>query len=495
MALRNVATEAEVLAIVDLLPHDSFIYQYVHWAMQNCEAHALYHVGCAIALAAQAPPNDYSLQFMNPAYPNIYVLLYGNSAIGGKGRAVYLATKVAKAADIPLGFKPASKEALIDQLIDQPKILITYEEFGALLASNSAAKTDASLKTALADLYDCTAQSNDTMAERRAKREMEAKQSRRKMKEGDPVFKPRAVVVAEPRLSIIGGISPEFLEAYMDVADWTGGFVRRFFMLVANPERTIDVPRMNDDGHLRLAKVWKERLWSIGNGAPGRCDGFTEAADAMFGEWNRKNRKLTKSVPGEVRGAVAAGVGHVLRLCGILGWDNGVSRQGAAWRIDTNLLLPALKLCDLAIASAMQIGESLALSPDMRARRNVLAATKDSDTTIGELCFGAHILRKKLMEVTETLIAEGTITTVGPGCFKKTGRTTPQSVGDLEPALGTQEPALGVEPEKSNVIPFPTKPAATSVGPTVPAVPAEPSVSMTSDVVADVFGYEMPDDV
>lgn len=145
-------TERECLAA---LPPKGFLSSYVRsYAMGRTDAHVAYHIGCGLAALSQIAPPTVVFRFGGMRVkPNLFVLLVGSSA-SRKGAAIDLVQEVMEENNLNFMERPGSKEALILDLIENPKQLLVYPEFAAFLSAAESGPL-LSLKTTLNDAYDC----------------------------------------------------------------------------------------------------------------------------------------------------------------------------------------------------------------------------------------------------------------------------------------------------------------------------------------------------
>ena len=87
------ASELEVAKIIQGMPPDAFLPQYVDYAGWATDAHLAYHVGVGLALLSQTVPLSYGLQFKRTK-PSLYVMLVGRSRRARKSHAITLGQQI-----------------------------------------------------------------------------------------------------------------------------------------------------------------------------------------------------------------------------------------------------------------------------------------------------------------------------------------------------------------------------------------------------------------
>lgn len=386
-------TEAEVDALP--LPNNSFLYNYIRYASQCTDAHKAYHVVCGLGALAQTAPNEYAFPFGSPMFSHIYGLCIGKSTESRKSAGISIAAKMVEEA-IPnaLGEAPGSKENLIDALRATPRQLITYGEFGSFLAATERGYM-MPLKTVYTEAWDGSTIGRGLV--RKSKEQTEAK---------------------NPRLSLLCGSTLDFLERHTEPADWTGGFMSRFLTVYPDRERTWArppgaEPEFRAELIKRLAAYNDATAMGHEFKAPWwHCLGFTRDADRMWTEWySALGRRASEANANEVAGGIARSHAHALKVALLLAWDAGIPRAGQSWYLPDWVLRPALMITDLHIRSLLRVGENLAASKDMRERQTVLSVISNEPKQLGQIIRKSKLLKRRTMEIIETLMEEGAVKT------------------------------------------------------------------------------------
>lgn len=410
-------SESQVKAI---LPPSGFLRSYVDWAERCADSHLIYHVAAALSLLSMSLPRDYFFPFGGKLRANFYTLCVGDSTKSRKTAAINLAAEVLREAFPDREMEhPGSPEALVDELIERSQRLLLLAEFGSFLAQTETGQLS-SIRARLTEIYDAQPVSRRLV--------------RRK---GDEA------VCKDPRLSIIGGVAPDFLEDHTSEGDWGGGFLARFCTFLAKRERLLDEPLHDPAGLTRLAEMLRGFLpdpFRDGSTMPKPCTGFSPRASALWRDWNRSVE--SRAVHPKVRAAVARAPGHALKMAMILAWDVGAGRSGAAWELDAPELNLATQLTETHIESVLALADGFAADRDMRDRRRVLRAVNGHPTTFGEIIRTAQVTARRGREMIETLTAERSIVRVPVEGSTEPAYTLPDV---SEPSLGLASTGLPVK--------------------------------------------------
>ncbi len=425
-------TEAQVKAF---LPKSGFLRDYVLWAEHGTDSHLIYHVGCALSLLSMVVPTDYSLPIVGEAHANTFILLLGKSTEARKTTAIKLAMRVFKdAIQIPkaAAVQPGSREHLIDALIARPQMILFYPEFGSFLAASEHGQLN-SVRAAMAEAYDGTRIGRGTVSKKGLAEEVE-----------------------NPRLSVLGGVTPGFLEKHTTESDWMDGWLARFAVLLGERERYTKRPPFDEAGCRRL--VAKLRSYMTGSDLfdgkrPAACRAdapFTPEAGALWDAWVEPAQ--SRGGHSRIRASIARAPDFALKVALLLAWDFGGARSGKPWSIGAEEVAFATRLSDIHIESAISLGEGITGSKDMRDRRRVLSAVQKLaqvngavyPVTPGLIYKEAELLSRQAEECLRTLVAEGTLARV-PDMLGKVGYIVVDLESAPAPAPALAPPA-GVNP-------------------------------------------------
>jgi hypothetical protein len=393
-------TEAAVLAS---LPDSGFLRDYVLWAKDRTDGHLAYHVACALPIIAQTIPPELYFPTGSRIHSNLFSLIVGDSTKSRKTTCVEFARDIlSQAAPAAIGPEPGSHEAQVDNLALTPRQLLIYSEFGNFLAISTAERYLHSLRTLFTKAYDCTPLSRS-----------------RVKKAGKQEITP----IHNPRLSLLGAVTPQYLEEYTTPSDWNSGFLARFFTIEATRERSLVMTYPDQAMQETLA----QRLASYTDVGviAGVCQGFTPEATLVWREQiNQLGKSLDKqeSTSSLIRAAITRAPTMALKIALILAWDLGYARQPEGWWMPESIIQTATTFISWHLESVMKIGSRLAPSKDMRDRRTVLDAIPVDGRVVplSLVINRSRMLKRRVIEILDTLITEELISVdnSGSGYFR-----------------------------------------------------------------------------
>lgn len=365
----------------EALPKEGWLTRYVEWASKSTDAPKAYHVGTGLALLSMAAPVEYGVPFGAATLrTNIYVLFVGDSRLARKTQSIKSGAKILRIS-MPLfiGEEPGSREGLEESIRSQPQQLIIYEEFGAFLAKVEEGYL-MPIKTALTQIFD----GGDL---------------------GRALASKRRGPIRNPRVSLLGGCAPEYLERHTEPVDWTGGFFSRFLVFNAARERTYTLP----PGAAGADDIAAELL-SIRSRKIGPCCGLDPSVRTFWDEYYLTQEAVAERAAKSTSGAAAGAPTTVIKVAGLIALYNENALVGRPWYIQRNTLEMAIKIVNLHTQSVMEIGDTLAESKDMRDRRTVLMQIDAVEPTpTSKIILGSRMTRKRVIEMLETLKAEETV--------------------------------------------------------------------------------------
>lgn len=386
--------EADVLAA---LPPSGFIRSYVEYASSMTDANCAYHVAGALTCLSQCVPLDFSVPYASPIWGNIYSMIVGDSSKSRKTAAINIAQRVIREA-IPgaVGEVPGSQEGLYESLRAQQRQLIIYGEWGEFLAKAEEGYL-MSLKTSYTNLWDG-------------------------IPIGRALANSRKGAVTDPRLSLLCGVATDLLERHTEQADWTGGFLARFFTLYGEPEREFATPPIDDPARRQNIVQWLTTLATPAN-PPGTCLWLDAAGQKMWTDWYAGMKPMREGANRRAAAACARSTSIAAKLALLIAWDVGQARSGYDWYVGPTELESALKLTDLHLHSVLELGERVTGNRDMRDRASVLRAIADSPTPLGFIIKESELLKRRVKEIIDSLMEERTIGQSKIGnetCYHKT---------------------------------------------------------------------------
>ena len=388
--------------------HDGFIRRYVEYAADSTDAPLSYHLGVALTtLSATVPPN-LGLWFAGSTlYAPLWVLLVGRSGRDRKSTAIKIGTAILRDVDpFLLGDKPGSTEGLIESLAAQPTQLVAYSEFGEFLSKTQRGYLNP-MKNLYTDLWD-----NEPQQRRLAN---------------------RVTNVDAPRLSLLAGVTPAYLDRYSEEPDWTGGFMSRWACIHATRERDIIEPPFLAEQREKLVQMLTER-----KDVPdaGTCRGFDADAGDRWREWFGGLSARHATVTEIKSGAMARAPIFAIKVALLYAYDFGRAGKDLEWLITMRELEPAIAFAELHINSVDSVADHLALDKDMRDRHRVLVNITKRWRTKGRVLRDSMMLDKRFGEVVGTLIVEGAIhqkiSASGKDSYKLADQLTEEEESELE---------------------------------------------------------------
>lgn len=383
------ALEERVRQITSSLPETSFFRHYIQYASQLTDCNSVYHIGGALSLLTQSCPDDLHVRLGSKLFGNLYILIVGPSTDSRKTAAVKICREVLEEA-LPgrAAEAPGSHEGLVESLRAQPKQLIPYEEFGHFLSSSDHSYLTP-IKTALTSIYDGSPAGRTLV--------------NTKKRTLPPVQK--------PRLSLFVASAPDYLNRHTEPTDWTGGFFARFLALQAPRARDYDTTP-NDNVQYREWLVTRLRSLASANGIPGAWEGYTPGAALLWREWSEERKALAKKrAHSRTAGAIGRSQAIALKVAMLLAWENADIGE-AKWWLDEKHLRPAIDIVKIHLDSVLAIGENLGGTKDMNDRQAVLHSLNDRPKTLGEIVVTSYLLRRRVLELLESLQEEKTVIVV-----------------------------------------------------------------------------------
>jgi hypothetical protein len=371
------------------IPDRGWLKAYVKWGEGACDANIAYHIFAGLSVLTQSVPHDYHVPFgAERVYVPLYSLLVGDSTDARKSTVVKQALRITRAA-LPdrVGAEPGSSEAVVDELFYKPQQIVFITEYGATLASAEKSYATA-IKTKWTQAYDMAPL-------------------------GRVKANKKGVVVDAPRLSILAGCTPDYVERFTEPVDWTGGFMARHTTILANRERHIVNPVADADLENRLIE-WLKAVAKVdaysAEASVGPCLGISPDAVRMRAAWSKKLDAIEKLGRNKsIAPAIHRGDTMTLKIAALLAWDWGVSRTGGSWEVTGELMAAAITIVDLHVQSVVEIGSWLAADKMMRWRRDVLALIDKKPTHRGHVIRESNLTKRDFDNIIGTLLDERTI--------------------------------------------------------------------------------------
>ena len=367
--------------VVQALPPQGFVREYVIHAMKQTTSPLAYHLGTGISILAATCPVNYGMWYAGALRANMFTLLVGRSGEDQKSSALSIGREILfEAAANLIGDYPGSPEGLIESLARTPSQIIPISEFGRFLSSAQRGYFEA-IKTLLADLW-------DSHAVQRAK------------------ANGRSIRVSDPRLSMMAACSIPYLEKHTLAEDWSGGFMGRWAVMYGRRERVDPDPVGDRTMFQPLVDFIKTRA-SVPSA--GWCEGLDGEASKMWEDWYHDiySRKL----PNQVVGVRARAPTIARKVALIYGWDFGPASHGRPWRISVDEMRPALQFAELHIKSLVGLSSKIADHPDARLRRSVLESIEHNKgvASLGQILTYLKMRKRPVVETLDSLLEEGKI--------------------------------------------------------------------------------------
>jgi len=384
------------------LPSSGFLRSYVSWASRWTGAPVGFHTIAGLCLLSQTVPTDYSFPWASPLRMNFYGLLVGPSGMGGKGRSIGIAREVLTPA-VPAAEmeQPGSPQGCSESLSGKPQIIF-YDEFGDFLEKTKVGQLSA-LRTTFTNLYDC-AKVGNKLVDRPGKRKLEAQPN--------------------PRLSLLGGVTPAFLEEFGSKTDWDGGFMSRFFTIYATSERKppSDFQGREERDHLvtllsALASDTGGGREDLFNARPALCPcgGWSTDAVTLWDEWMEEKDRIAARSPPLISGAIDRASACIVKIAMLLAWDRGDARERVRWFLPADLLSHAIALTSLHLESITEVAAGLVFDRDARDERDMFRAIGTTPTLHRKALRDSGLSARRGAETIRTLMEKGRIQSVNGG--------------------------------------------------------------------------------
>jgi len=373
------------------LPSAGFLRSFCQFCHVATDAPLAFALGAGLgALATFAP--DFSFWYGTEVYPTWWALLVGDSAETRKTTVVKIAERVIGAIDpakiLP---NPESASALFEAMQLQPQSVFLQPEMGDFFAGTTKGSYKAAVREKMMALYDGSRMTKHKVGE--------------------------ILVVERPRLSVLGGVAPPFLEAYAGGKDWQDGNFSRYYMVYAERERTYEPPPSAPDG---LGFVTYE-LMSLSRLAPriGPCLGWKPGVADVY--WAQQCEGLdalcaTATTSRWARSSFARSRNTALKAAMLYDFDVGNARDtavhapGEGWYLSKAAIDFGMAVARMHIASVQSILSLLSHNFYEHQRKEVLGVFADNNMhTLGWILRAVKPRMKKrdLEQVLETLVAAG----------------------------------------------------------------------------------------
>lgn len=427
-------TEAQANASIIVDP-ELFVCRFTDVLYQATDAHTLYSVLSAYSvLAATTPPTLMLKGLGGKVLSNFWAVLIGPSG-DRKSHIVGIAKDVLSTANSALigSGEPGSEEAFIAAVAAQPTQLWAMLEMGKFLA---AAKTGylAKIKPTMTDLFDGRTQTR--------------------------VLRKETISIVNPRFSVLGAITPHFLDVHSLPDDWEGGFLSRFAFGWAQRERTRHVDTLEDIEAMWLPYLVQRVIFLAAQKASPQI-GIDDDALQFYREWCQDFEQRTAPYVLHLSGQRERTYLIAKKIALLNAWDTGLARSGEPWKMRLRELVPATRLAELCWQSSFGLAYLATSSKDVRDRRavvSVLNTTEWVSTGVISRSVPEVGLKRRLGDVLETLVEERAILKMDGALTRYRLATAQEAATDTPDLAALRSPLDGGSTGRENGAP--SEPAA-----------------------------------
>jgi hypothetical protein len=337
--------------------------------------------------------------------------------------------------------QPGSTEGLAESLRAQNRQMIIYGEFGDFLSKSEQGYLNA-MKAAFTSAWDCNASGRALANSRRGQ-------------------------VADPRLSVMGGVAVGLLEQHTVQADWTGGFMARFLTFHAEREREFDSPPLPDHNKRKML-INQYKALCDPSLTPGSCLWIQPGSktEEIWKDWHADMRVFKATASNRAQAACSRATAIAGKVALLLEWDLGGGRSGSDFYISEEAMRSTVKIINLHLKSVIELGEMIASSKDMKDRAAVLRILGNGTLPLGLILKHGEMLKKRGREILDTLIEERMVEMVQIGnetCYRRSPENhlrLVQFAEEVSSGNSSNKSGLGSsQPNMAKVISLPPKPA------------------------------------
>lgn len=376
-------SEKAVRATLSTFDPNSFVFKYVEWAAQITDAPLVYHVGSALALLGVCAPTTLEMRAGGKVLPSFWSLLIGESRASRKTTAISLARDILGVSGCKyVGPHPGSTEGFLQSLNEAPKQLLIFGEYGDFLSKTEDGYLGP-MREKLTEVYDGESQTRITV------------------KKGSMKTDP-------PRVSLLAGVTPAYLEAHTKYDDWTGGFLARHVIFFARRERT---NTSYARGLLGMQAQLGGTLAILDGADVGVCVGLSAGAQRA---WDRWYVDVTTRFPADglrdwARGVAEGAPSVALKVALLLSHEKHVTGQ-AEWEIPESVIAPAIAIAEIHVQSGLAVVDALAPTRHEQNRRSVLRALQiERPRPLSDVLRATRLSLRDAQSTLASLLAEKTI--------------------------------------------------------------------------------------
>lgn len=358
--------ERDVLDVVRLLRPDSFLRRYIAHFGSVSDAPYAWHLGTGLGVLSALAPIELTADFIGTVRANFWVMLVGDSYETRKTYSIGVGEGVIREkARRCFGGAPGSPEGLYDLMMNHPKALVTYPEFGDFLARSASGKYLADLRKTMTEAFDGRLNGRVLAPDKTGKR--------------------KALPNLEDiRLSIIAGTAHGFLEENTDYVDWSSGFLNRWCIFEAKRERSYPITEPRTDTAVRKAAALLAEVETRVDRDVGRFAGLTSDAKDRWIMWAqaREAERQAAGADAELNAATARTPVTAAKIALLLAYDYGIPCTGSAtWRLPIDVLEPARRIAELHERSVRSLLKGISRNDAEREQRAVLRVVEAGPCT------------------------------------------------------------------------------------------------------------------
>lgn len=382
--------EKRVIELLNRIPWDnSFVKTYVGMCYERTDAPLAYGLAGALSLLSANAHPELGAFLGGRIHANTWLMLVGPSGWSRKSTSVNISADIQNLVDPSLvGREPGSIEGLMKSLSVAEQQTLYLEELGDFLSQTSGNGRLGPLRENLTRLYDGT---------RYAK-----------------VYSQQEFVIERPRVSLLAGVTEQYLESYTLATDWEGGFMGRWAIFAATPERFLTSTARRQDliDHCAARMAWVRSIQAT------LCEGLEDNAMEYWNRWSRAIHKDSLAHPEHwVSAAGARMQTFAAKIAMLLCLDAGIDVT-RPWRVPLAVLKIAIDIAHMAYDSMCYVVGELCSTKFARERRNVLRAlqramVRDDAQVVGMkdlLNYSSPRLElRDARRIVETLLVEETI--------------------------------------------------------------------------------------
>jgi hypothetical protein len=349
---------ADARALLETLPDTSFIRRYCWYAAHCTDAPIAYHVGVALSLLGAVSGRDCRLATGNVTFSPQWILIVGDSGDSRKTSAIRKAQELLTEAQLKsrIGGIPGSAQALAESLQSNPTQLVSYGEFGDFLSSSNPGGVLATLREAYTSVWDCV----DVTI---------------KLIKGDRD-------IPAPRLSMLAGVTPTYLEAHTKHVDWEGGFLSRFAVIHAQREHTYVLA----PGLPNFMPVLVDQLCQIANRAVVPAYDMDFDAKQRFEKWYLSTAaKAQSNAEPWAKGLAHRAPTVAVKAALAFSADYRGDEVCVPWRIDDLAISFGIAFADWHLRSAESVLSCVQSSRAGRDQRAIMLCMSSEPRNLGEI--------------------------------------------------------------------------------------------------------------